>query len=79
MKGYCAVHPPGKNRPLDEEELHFMDAVEQQQRDKDRKAREEEDAELDAFQMVRSSLPAHRTHACKILAMRNTPAQPGWP
>ena len=43
----------GKNRPMDEEELHFIDAVEAQQREKDRAAREEEEAALDVFQQVR--------------------------
>jgi hypothetical protein len=46
----------GKNRPLDEEELQFMDAVEAAQREKDRAAREEEEAALDAFQQVKSGL-----------------------
>ena len=55
---YCALRKQpcalaaGKNRPLDEEELHFIDAVEQQQRLKDQSVREEEAAALDAYQQV---------------------------
>lgn len=37
---------------MDEDELHFIDAVEQQQREKDRSVREEEAAALDAYQQV---------------------------
>lgn len=54
------MHHPGKNRPLDDEELHFIDAVEQQRREKEQRTREEEEAELDAFQMVRNC--AHTNH-----------------
>lgn len=52
MSRTACAHAAGKNRPMDEDELHFIDAVEQQQREKDRSVREEEAAALDAYQQV---------------------------
>lgn len=49
----CAV--AGKNRPLDEDDLQFVEAVLEQDRAKDRTVREEERAALDAYQQVQLS------------------------
>ena len=48
----CAHARAGKNRPLDEDERHFIDAVEAQQRDRERGVRAEEAAALDAYQQA---------------------------
>lgn len=53
----CAV--AGKNRPLDEDDLQFVEAVLEQDRAKDRTVREEERAALDAYQQVQLSLFAY--------------------
>ncbi|BDA50143.1 hypothetical protein COCOBI_15-2710 [Coccomyxa sp. Obi] len=42
----------GKNRPLDEDDLQFVEAVLEQDRAKDRTVREEERAALDAYQQA---------------------------
>ena len=42
----------GKNRPLDEEELEFLEGVRSQARAKERRQQESDAAELDAFQLV---------------------------
>ena len=42
----------GKNRPLDEDELHFVEKLLDHERQKDQSVREEERAALDAFQQV---------------------------
>ena len=42
----------GKNRPLDEDELHFVEKLLDHERQKDQSVREEEKAALDAFQQV---------------------------
>lgn len=47
---------PGKNRPLDEDELDFLERVRSQQRAKERLEKEQDAAELDAYQLV--------SHAC---------------
>ena len=44
----------GKNRPLDEDELHFVEKLLDHERQKDQSVREEEKAALDAFQQVSS-------------------------
>ncbi len=49
----------GKNRPLDEEDLNFVEAVLEQDRAKDRTVREEERAALDAYQQVLLTLDHH--------------------
>ena len=46
----------GKNRPLDEDDLQFVEAVLEQDRAKGRTVREEERAALDAYQQVQLSL-----------------------
>ena len=45
----------GKNRPLDEDDLQFVEAVLEQDRAKDRTFKEEERAALDAYQQVHSN------------------------
>ena len=45
----------GKNRPLDEDELHFVEKLLDHERQKDQSVREEEKAALDAFQQVSCS------------------------
>lgn len=42
----------GKNRPLDEDELDFLERVRSQQRARERLDREQDAAELDAYQLV---------------------------
>ena len=42
----------GKNRPLDEDELDFLERVRSQQRAKEHLEREQDSVELDAFQLV---------------------------
>ena len=44
--------PAGKNRPLDEDELDFVEKVLDQERQKDRSVRAEEQAALDIFQQA---------------------------
>lgn len=44
--------PTGKNKPLDEDEVDFLDTVVQQQVAAERAARMEEQRELDAFREV---------------------------
>ncbi len=44
--------PVGKNRPLDEDELEFLERVRSQQRAKERREREQDSSALDAYQLV---------------------------
>lgn len=48
----------GKNRPLDEDELDFLERVRSQQKAKDRLEKEQDAAELDAYQLVSVTCPA---------------------
>lgn len=45
----------GKNRPLDEDELEFLDALQQQQNSVEQAWASEQERELDAFQQARRS------------------------
>ena len=44
---------PGKNRPLDEEEIQFVDSVEAASRQRELQERQQEQQALDAYQLVR--------------------------
>ena len=45
-------HNAGKNRPLDEDELDFVERIQNHERQKDQSVRDEEKAALDAFQQA---------------------------
>ena len=49
------VRPAGKNRPLDEDELDFLDTLQQQAQHADAAWRAEQERELDAYQQVKNS------------------------
>lgn len=46
------MQPAGKNRPLDEDELDFVEKVLDHERQKDRSVRADEEAALDKFQQA---------------------------
>lgn len=48
------MRPAGKNRPLDEDELDFLDTLQQQAQHADAAWRAEQERELDAYQQVGS-------------------------
>ncbi|KAK9833252.1 hypothetical protein WJX74_003583 [Apatococcus lobatus] len=58
----------GKNRPLDEDELEFLDRVRSQQRAKERLEREEDAAELDAYQLAVREAAERREAAARASA-----------
>lgn len=60
----------GKNRPLDEDDLQFVEAVLEQDRAKDRTVKEEERAELDAYQQVHRMSSGYYT-ASRIIIFKN--------
>ncbi len=48
----------GKNRPLDEEEVQFVDALEAASRDREQEQRKQELDALEAYQLVGSKAAA---------------------
>jgi FAM192A/Fyv6, N-terminal domain len=52
---YSDCPPAGKNRPLDEDELDFLDTLQQQTQHADAAWRAEQERELDAYQQVGDS------------------------
>lgn len=52
---WATVHfAAGKNRPLDEEEIQFVDAIEAANRQREEQERQQEQQALGAFQLVRA-------------------------
>ena len=65
--GQCA--PAGKNRPLDEDELDFLDTLQQQAQAADAAWRAEQERELDAYQQAGAPTVCLFSRSCKRLGM----------
>ena len=46
----------GKNKPLDEEEVEFLDDLEVQKREEDKKRREREENDIETFKLMRETM-----------------------
>ena len=69
----------GKNRPLDEDELDFVERVLDQERQKDRSVRADELAALDKFQQASHALWCWNAAPCRpahFILLQATPVCP---